>query len=187
VSIKVDSVRDLSWRKINRPHKDISLDDVLNGVKEFAKIFHGILVTETMMLQYLNDSFEELEDIAGFVQETGPEKAYIAVPTRPPAVESAKAADESSVMLAYHIFQKHKLNAELLTGYEGNAFAASGNFRDDMLSITAVHPLRQDAVNELLKKSNGSEDELQGLVDKGLLTRVFFNQHDYYLRRFNRN
>ncbi|MDX9905233.1 MAG: radical SAM protein [Bacteroidales bacterium] len=186
VSLKVDAVRELSWRKINRPHKDLSLKDILQGIRNFTDVFHGILATETMMLRYLNDSFDELDGVAAFVREIGPETAYIAVPTRPPAVGSTKAADESSVMLAYHIFQKHGINTELLTGYEGNAFASGGNFQEDMLSITAVHPLRCDAVNLLMRKSKASEEELHGLVEKGLLIKVYFNHNEYYLPKFLR-
>jgi wyosine [tRNA(Phe)-imidazoG37] synthetase (radical SAM superfamily) len=185
VSLKMDSVHELSWRKINRPHKGLDLKSILNGAGEFAKNFSGTLVTETMMIQYLNDSFEELDDIASFIQTISPERAYIAIPTRPPAVASTRAADESSVMLAYQIFLNHYLNAELLTGYEGNAFAASGNFQEDILSITAVHPMRWDAVYELMRKSNGSEERLYEMIDKGLLLKIHFNQSDYLLRKFN--
>ncbi len=68
-----------------------------------------------------------------------------------------------------------------------NAFAASGDFQEDILSITAVHPMRWDAVYELMKKSDGSEERLHGMVDQGLLLRIHFNQNDYYLRKFKQS
>lgn len=34
---------------------------------------------------------------------------------------------------------------EDLIGYEGNAFAFTGDVEEDLLSITAVHPMREDA------------------------------------------
>lgn len=39
---------------------------------------------------------------------------------------------------------------EYLIGYEGNDFAFTGNIEQDLLSVTAVHPMREDAVNEML-------------------------------------
>jgi len=36
-------------------------------------------------------------------------------------------------------------------GYEGNAFASTGNVEEDLLSITAVHPMREEGVKKLLK------------------------------------
>jgi len=43
---------------------------------------------------------------------------------------------------------------EYLIGYEGNAFAFTGNVEEDLLSITSVHPMREDAVKDFLKKAN---------------------------------
>jgi wyosine [tRNA(Phe)-imidazoG37] synthetase (radical SAM superfamily) len=186
VSLKVDSVHEFTWKKINRPHKGIDLQATLEGIKEFRRIFRGICVTETMLIKYLNDSYSEQKAIAEFLQVISPLKSYIAIPTRPPAVERTKAADESSVMLAYEIFRNHNLDVELLTGYEGNAFASSGNFQEDILSITAVHPMRWEAVAELMKKSNASEKDLHDLLEEGILKKILFNQHDYYLRKFGR-
>jgi wyosine [tRNA(Phe)-imidazoG37] synthetase (radical SAM superfamily) len=184
VSIKVDSAKDFSWRKINNPHKNLSLDQILQGIISFTRQYSGELATETMLIKYLNDSFQELEKVAEFLQQIQPDIAYVAIPTRPPAFEGAAAADETSVALAYEVFLRHNLKTELLTGYEGNAFASSGDFRNDMLSITAVHPMRREAVMELMAKSSATEENLDMLIDTGLLKKIQFNNEEYYLRKF---
>lgn len=184
VSIKIDTVNPTTWRRINKPHKDLIFGSILQAIQDFSKDFRGKLVTESMLLKDINDSGEELEALALFLNEIEPEVAYIAIPTRPPAFEHTYPADETAVTLAYETFTHHNLLAELLTGYEGNAFAASGNFTDDMLSITAVHPMRRDAVLELMAKSNTTEKSLNLLIDNGLIKIVNFNKQDYFLRRF---
>jgi len=185
VSVKVDTVNQVSWRKVNKPHKDLNLISILQGIRDFSKKFKGTLVTESMLLKDVNDSEEELEALALFLHDIGPEIAYIAIPTRPPAFEGTFPADETAVTLAYEIFSRHKVSAELLTGYEGNAFASSGNFAEDLLSITAVHPMRKDAVMQLLAKSNTPVERLNELVDNGLIKIVSFNNQEYYLRKFS--
>jgi len=185
VSLKVDSVKEFSWKKINNPHKSLKISLILEAIRYFTAHYSGDLVTETMLLKYLNDSFEELQPIAMFLQEIQPETAYIAIPTRPPAFEGTFQADESSVTLAYEIFSRYNLSAELLTGYEGNAFASSGNFQEDILSITAVHPMRKEAVLQLMARSNATEENLSALINKGLLMKIDFNHEDYYLRKFS--
>lgn len=42
---------------------------------------------------------------------------------------------------------------EYLIGYEGNAFAFTGNVEDYLLSIISVHPMRKEAVKHFLKKA----------------------------------
>jgi wyosine [tRNA(Phe)-imidazoG37] synthetase (radical SAM superfamily) len=73
-----------------------------------------------------------------------------------------------------------------LIGYEGNAFASSGNFADDILSITAVHPMREDAVMELLHKTNGEISLLNRLIEKRMLKKLEFNGSAFYLRKFTK-
>lgn len=185
VSIKVDTVSLTSWRKINKPHKDLDFASILQGIRDFSQNYRGTLVSESMLLKDVNDSEDELKALALFLHDVGPEIAYIAIPTRPPAFEGTFPAEESAVTLAYEIFRQQKLNTELLTGYEGNAFASSGNFAEDLLSITAVHPMRKDAVMQLLEKSNAPLESLNQMIDNGLIKIVSFNNQEYYLRKFS--
>ncbi|NTW24354.1 MAG: radical SAM protein [Lentimicrobium sp.] len=185
ISLKVDTVNQTSWRKVNKPHKDLNHSIILQSIRDFSQTFKGTLVTESMLLKDINDSDEELERLAIFLCDVKPEIAYIAIPTRPLAFGGIFPADEAAVAMAYETFTRYKLNAELLTGYEGNAFASSGNFADDILSITAVHPMRKDAVMELMTKSNATELILNQLIENELIEKVTFNNQDYFLRKFN--
>ena len=112
--------------------------------------------------------------------------AYILIPTRPPAFKEAIPADEATVNEAYNIFKEHIDRVELLTGYEGNAFSSTGNFGEDILNITAVHPMCEDAVLELLHKTNGNKDILYLLMEEYLLEKLQYSGHNYYLRKFKR-
>ncbi|MHC1774752.1 MAG: radical SAM protein [Lentimicrobium sp.] len=185
VSLKIDTLNQASWRKVNKPHKELDHNLILQSIRDFSEKFKGTLVTESMFLKDINDSAEELEALAKFLNGVQPEIAYIAIPTRPLAFGGVFPAEEAAVAMAYETFSGYKLNAELLTGYEGNAFASSGNFTDDILSITAVHPMRKDAVLELMTKSNATAFVLEQLIENELIERVTFNGQDFFLRKFN--
>ena len=92
------------------------------------------------------DYADELEKMGEFLSKLRPRKAYIAVPTRPPAERWVKPADERVVNRAFQVFSR-KLGdgaVEYLIGYEGNAFAFTGNVEEDLLSVTSVHPMREE-------------------------------------------
>jgi hypothetical protein len=74
---------------------------------------------------------------------------------------------------------------EYLIGYEGNAFAATGNAADDLLSITAVHPMRQDAVSDLLVRDNATWDVVEGLLAQGLLVETPYQTQTFYTRKLS--
>jgi hypothetical protein len=78
------------------------------------------------------------------------------------------------------------LAAELLIGYEGNEFSSTGDLETDLLSITAVHPLREDAVGQLLKKTGDSPSSLEKLIKSGKLAISEFQGKRYYIRKFAR-
>lgn len=183
LSIKVDAFSDAVWKKINRPVRQLSLDKIKDGVRRICHDFDGRLVTETMLLKDINDGKDELEAIAGFLKELDPKIAYIAAPTRPPAVPSVKAADSVVLMRAFDIFSSAGLHAEFLIGYEGNAFASTGNAKNDVLSITAVHPMRQDAVEILLRKDHASWQVVNDLIADHQLRKIEYNKNIFYTRR----
>jgi wyosine [tRNA(Phe)-imidazoG37] synthetase (radical SAM superfamily) len=184
VSVKVDAVDEETWRRVNRPHGRLRLDDVLEGIRAFAKAFAGTLAAETMLVRDVNDGPEHVREVAGFVAALEPAVAYLSVPTRPPAEGTVRPPDEEAVARAYDAFVSRGLPTELLLGYPGDAFAFTGNVEDDLLSITAVHPMREEAVAALLAKAGASPGVVEKLVAEGMLTEVEFSGKKFYVRAF---
>ena len=185
VSLKVDAVSEDLWRKVNRPHKALRLNVVLEGILEFTEKFQGTVVSETMLIGNINYG-DEFERIAEFLTELKKlNKAYIAIPTRPPAEKWVKRAKEDVMNAAFQAFSK-KLGAsrvEYLMGYEGNAFASTGNVEEDLLSITAVHPMREEAVKKLLEKTDVDWQVVEKLLGENKLIELEYEGNTYYMRK----
>jgi len=75
-------------------------------------------------------------------------------------------------------------HVECLIGYEGNAFAFTGDVVKDLLGITAVHPMREEAVETFLTRAGSSREVVDRLVARGHLARTRYGGHTFYLRRF---
>ena len=75
-----------------------------------------------------------------------------------------RPVDENVLNETFQILNEKPFQVEYLIGYEGNAFAFTGNVEEDLLSITAVHPLRQDAVNEFLMRAGADWQIVQKLM-----------------------
>ncbi len=182
VSFKIDTVNEELWRRINRPHKSLILADILTGALVFSERYKGTLITDTMLISGLNDNESDLEQLAGFLAEIDPDTAYLAVPTRPPAVSGIKPATESGLNMAFQIVSKKIRRVELLTGYEGNEFSSSGDPAVDLLNITAVHPMREDAVSKLLEKTGSDWAIVESLIKNGQIKETEYSGHRFYLR-----
>ena len=183
ISLKIDAISEATWHQIDRPHKSLQLAEILQGMLEFAHSFHGEIATETMLIQGMNDSREEIEGIANFLERLQPDRAYLAIPTRPPAKQGIQAADEQSISMAYHIFSQSVASVEYLIGYEGSAFAFSGDVERDLLGITSVHPMRAEGVDEFLRKASASWDIVRKLIDEGKLVETEYLGDRFYMRK----
>jgi wyosine [tRNA(Phe)-imidazoG37] synthetase (radical SAM superfamily) len=187
VSLKVDAVEEEVWRRINRPHRELRLASILEGALEFAGAYQGELVTETMLVAGANDDEEHLRQVAGFVARLQPAAAYLSIPTRPPAEEWVRAPDETALNRAYQILSEKVGHVEYLVGYEGDAFAFTGDPQGDLLSITAVHPMREDAVSAFLARAGVDWTLIHRLVVGGQLVEADYGTHRFYLRKLGKD
>ncbi len=183
VSVKIDSTREDVWRKVTRPHPGLKLEHILNGILAFSRVYRGDLITETMLIKDLNDEESQVVDIARFISVVEPAKAYLAIPTRPPAVNHIQSPDEIVLNKSYQLFSQYLDNVEYLIGYEGNEFAYTGNVEEDILSISAVHPMREDAVRKLLSRSDAGWELINKLTAEGKLADIEYKGHHFFLRR----
>lgn len=183
VSLKVDAVTDDVWSRVDRPHGNLGIDTVLEGMRDFADVFEGELTTETMLIKGLNDDDEEAKMVANFIAELNPDKAYIAIPTRPPAEGWVEPPDEKAMNRAYQIFNGKLGHVEYLIGYEGDAFAFTGRVEEDLLSITSVHPMREEGVRRLLSKAGSDWSTVERLIEGGKLIELEYRGNMFYMRR----
>jgi wyosine [tRNA(Phe)-imidazoG37] synthetase (radical SAM superfamily) len=183
VSLKLDAAKETEWHRINRPHRALKLESILQGVHDFSKSCKNLLATETMLVKDVNDSEESLELIADFLAEVQPAKAYLSLPTRPPAERWALSPSEERINRACQIFRKKLEQVELLVGYEGDLFTYTGDVEHDLLGIASVHPMRESAVKNLLEQAGRSWEVVETLIDRGQLVETEYEGAKFYLRR----
>jgi wyosine [tRNA(Phe)-imidazoG37] synthetase (radical SAM superfamily) len=184
ISFKIDTLNFNTWKRINKPHKKLVLDDILNSLIEFKKCYAGKLVTETMLIDNVNTSKEELIKIAEYLQKLKPSITYLSIPTRPPAFEGTYPPTEETLLNAHEIFYWYCLDVEYLTGYEGTEFSSTGDFETDLLSIAAVHPIRMDAVKALMHKTQATEENLEKLIKKNKVKLINYERQNFIVRSF---
>ena len=183
VSLKVDAIDETLWRQVNRPHPSLDHQAILEGMLTFAKDFSGTLATESMFIRSLNDHDKAVNALADFLRKLDPDQSYLATPIRPPAEKNVHTPDEATLNRIFQIISQQVKHLELLTGYEGNAFASTGNVTEDLLSITSVHPMREEAVRALLAKSGADWQQVTQLINEGLLVQTEYEGRVFFVRR----
>ncbi|MCJ7625630.1 MAG: radical SAM protein, partial [Anaerolineaceae bacterium] len=130
------------YKKINRPHPDISFNRFIEGLVTFRKEFHGELWVEVMLVQGVNNTEEALTAIAKKMEQVQPDKVHIGIPTRPPAEKWVKPPNEEGIMRAIAILGEVAMVAPPVVG----KFDLGGgeNVIDAIIAIITRHPMSDD-------------------------------------------
>lgn len=187
VSLKMDAFGSILWRKINKPSTKLNFRNHINGILEFSSIYDGILNTETMIVRDLNDTAENFSKLADIIRMMDPSTAYLSVPTRPPAEKTIKPPDNEKLNIAWQTFSARSIRTELLTGFEGTETGCTGNIYDDILNISAVHPIREDTMEELLGKDKADKKVIESLIRQRLISETIYRGKKFYIREYNLN
>lgn len=184
ISLKMDAPDKDTWQRMNRPHPSLDFDQMIWNIFQFSSEYQGILCTETMLVQGINDRKETLEQLADMISKLSPSKAYISVPIRPPAVKTVSIPAEEKINEAWQIFHARHTDTELLTRFEGTAAGFTGNAFNDILETTAVHPLREDAMKRLLERNKADYSVVDHLREMHLIKVVVYQGHKFYMRNY---
>ncbi|MBW1695765.1 MAG: radical SAM protein [Deltaproteobacteria bacterium] len=185
ISLKIDSAFPETWHRMNRPIKSLHLPEILDASLKFAKEYKGKLITEMMLVRHVNDNDRQIRQIADFLVELQPAKAYLSIPTRPPALKWVRPPDRDVIDRAYKIFHEFIHQMECMTDYEGNRFTSTDDIEKDLLSITAVHPLRKDAVDRLLTQAGANWEIVEKLIAENRIAQAEYEGQVFYKKRMN--
>jgi wyosine [tRNA(Phe)-imidazoG37] synthetase (radical SAM superfamily) len=185
VSLKMDAADDKTWQNVNNPPPELNFDKHIENQILFANNYRGELRTETMLVKDVNDTLENLNGLAEILKKINPGKAYLAIPTRPPAYSRVTAPETDKMNIAWQIYNDKNINTEFLTSFEGTDTGFTGNIYEDILNITSVHPLREDTLEELLGKNNADFQVVESLMKQQLIKSTIFNGKKFYIRQFH--
>lgn len=138
------------YRRINRPHPEITFERLMDGLTAFRKEYPGRLWVEVMLVRGLNDTPQALWDIAKALQRIHPDAVHLNLPTRPPAETWVQPPGEEALMQAQAILGNI---AEVVHPAAGS-FDLSGcdNALEAVIGIITRHPMRQEELERALAR-----------------------------------
>ena len=157
VKLSLDAVSQDIFKKIDRPHQSIKIDDIVKKVKEFSHLYKGKLFIEILFVHGLNDTKEELQKLNTVLLEINAQRVDLGTIDRPPAypvvgisykeLHQASLAFDSS--LPIHIASR--IHAE-----PNNSSYSS----DEILNTLDKRPLTREDINLLFDEESKTRLEL---------------------------
>jgi len=171
-----------TFRMIHRPHPELKLDAIVEGLKRLRKDFKGQLFLEVVILAGINDREHEVEGIKTLIDQISPEKTQLNTVVRPPADSRALPLGRKRMEEIRAFFGK---NAEIVGEIP---FEEKGSEGDDLVSgfldMVKRRPLRPvDISNTFGLSMDAVEDLVKGLLIKGYICKQEHSEDVYYLSR----
>lgn len=182
VSVKLDTIDEEQWRRIDRPHGTLRLADIMAGMITFRGQYQGVLATETMLVDGYNDQKTHFERLCRFLLELRPDRSYLSLPIRPPAEADVLLPRPERLQELLNICSALLPKMEFLFEAESGNFVLTGDFAESILSICAVHPIREHVLVAAINAIGGDQSIVDRLVQTRDLSRISYRSDFYYLR-----
>jgi wyosine [tRNA(Phe)-imidazoG37] synthetase (radical SAM superfamily) len=138
------------YRKINRPHPQVTFERLVSGLFSFRKEYHGSLWVEVMLVRGLNDTEAALIEIAAILKRIQPDEIHINLPSRPPSEPWVQPANARGLLRAVtilgdiaHVVQPARRMFDI-SGYD--------SLSEALVGIITRHPLPEDDLRLNLEK-----------------------------------
>ena len=85
VKLSLDAISSDIFKKIDRPHESIKIEEIIEKVREFSIAFKGKLFIEILFVHGLNDTKEEVKKLNDFLVTVDTARVDLGTIDRPPA------------------------------------------------------------------------------------------------------
>lgn len=178
----LDAADEDSFKKINRPVKELKLDSILNGLYNFSQIYQGEIWLEIFIIDGVNTGSEALSKIKNWVERINPAKIQINSLDRPPAYSFAKKPSLPTLRSIRNYFGD---KAELVIREERFDSSISQNDNSDAeeLILTNIR-IRPMTFEDLRSLTGLGEPVLKSLLtdlkEKGCIEDKIIGEHLFY-------
>jgi len=168
-----------TFQKVNRPHRDISIENLISGLCAFRDEFAGRIWLEVFFVEGLNTEAEQIAKIRDAIELIRPDKIQLNTAVRPTAEADIKRLDAEKLQaIAARLGPKCEVVADFSLSHHGRGLE---NKAEDVLSILKRRPCSlNDICSGLGIGRNEALKYVTGLQHKGIIHsekkdgRIFF-------------
>lgn len=176
----IDAADEMTFHKINRPIEGLKIEEILEGLYQFSKIYKGKIWIEVFIIRGINDSILVLKNIKNWIDKIKPEKIQINSLDRPGSEDWVKKADFNTLVMVREFFGE---KAEIVTRRENRAdmTALDMDVQGMILKAIGIRPM---TLTDLLKMTRLNTIELNRnlciLESEKKIAAVFSGEELFY-------
>ena len=165
----LDAGDEQTFKRINRPHRDISIEKLVSGLCAFRNEFAGQIWLEVFLIDGINTSDQQIAKIKGLIEHIRPDKVQLNTAVRPTAEAGVKRVTEKKLSA---IAEELGGQCEIIADFSRQQVSKTiESIADEVLSILKRRPCSLNDIcsslgihqNEALKYI--ADFQNQGVID----------------------
>ncbi|MFH0796920.1 MAG: radical SAM protein [Candidatus Omnitrophota bacterium] len=175
----LDAVSEPVFRRINRPHPNLNLKSIIEGLRRFGEEYPGKIWLEVMLVKGVNDSNTELNKIRDAIKTIRVDKVHLNTVVRPPAERRVQPLNQKELEKAAKIIANH---CEIIAEFTKKLPGSLSGDENTLLSTLRRRPL---TLKDIAAVTNLTPVRLvkilEGLTGKGLVKQKRVSGKTYYV------
>ena len=180
VKLSLDAATPEVFTKIDRPHKSIHIEAIIQAIQEFSHVFQGKLFIEILFVKGLNDTPSEIGALNAALASVVCERIDIGTIDRPPAYPVEGLNFNELLEISHHF--DPSLPIHIVSRTHATATPSSYS-REDILTTLDKRPLTLDDINALLDET--SKTAFYDLLNEGKITSIVRSNITFYIPTSN--
>jgi len=144
----LDAGSEEMFKKVNRPHRSLTLRKCVAGLTDFRKIFKNEIYLEVMLVKGISDSPEEIEWIRKIAEKINPHRIQLNTVVRPPAESFVQKLDDYEMQRAAAQFGE---KCEIIADFDRKEKSGyMEDIQEQIRALTKRRPVTLDDISSTL-------------------------------------
>ncbi len=167
----LDAARERAFRRVNRPARQLVLEDIIDGLCRFREEFSGRLWLEVLLVAGVNDTNEDIGLLKKAIEKIGPDRIQLNTVDRPPAEDWARPVSIERLRTVAGMLGGP---TEIIAKFKRKDSCADLPLLErEILRTLKRRPLSHRDIEELLgNKAYRIEAALKAMIDSGVVDLV---------------
>jgi wyosine [tRNA(Phe)-imidazoG37] synthetase (radical SAM superfamily) len=175
----LDAVSPEVFTRINRPRPGFSIEEVIEGLVEFRRVYKGQIWLEILFCKGVNDGKEELLKMKKAVERIQPDRIHLNTVVRPPSAKWVLPLDGGEMEKIKECFGE---KAEIISEFDRHpASVLEKDIGEEIIKILKRRPLSlSDLSRGMGIPQNELDHYIKPLVQEGKIQTKIFSDSVYY-------
>ncbi|MGC8707033.1 MAG: radical SAM protein, partial [Desulfurella sp.] len=154
----LDAAIESTFKRINQPHKELNLKNIIEGLKLFTQEFSGEVWLEIVFAKGINDKKQDIEALIKAIEYIKPKKVQIGTIERPPAFNGIQKLSNDELMSIYMALKDY--NVELIKPFADKNVNFDEFLEKSIIKMISIRPCSIEELSDVFDAKNEDVDNI---------------------------